>query len=37
MMIGPNTAGIMCEVGFIEGDTAIVVIHAMRASEKFLR
>ncbi len=37
MMIGPNRAAIILEVGYVEGDTAMVVIHAMAAREKFLR
>lgn len=37
MMIGPNRAAIILEVGYVEGDTAMVVIHAMTAREKFLR
>lgn len=37
MMVGPNRAAIFLEVGFVEGDVAVVVIHAMSAREKFLR
>ena len=37
MMIGPNRAAIILEVGFIEGDVAVVVVHAMAAREKFMR
>ena len=37
MMIGANAAGIIFEVGYIQGDAAVVVVHAMRAREKFLR
>jgi len=37
MMIGPNAAAIILEVGYIDGDTAAVIVHAMRAREKFLR
>jgi hypothetical protein len=36
MIVGPNAAAIFLEVGYIEGDTAVVV-PAMRAREKFLR
>ncbi len=37
MMVGPNHAAIIFEVGYIEGDVAIVIVHAMVAREKFLR
>lgn len=37
MMIGANAAAIILEVGYIQGDTAVVIVHAMRAREKFLR
>lgn len=37
MIIGPNATAIILEVGVIEGDTAFVIVHAMRAREKFLR
>lgn len=37
MMIGPNRAAIIFEVGSIEGDTVMVIVHAMVAREKFLR
>lgn len=37
MMLGPNAAAIILEIGYVEGDTAVVIIHAMRAREKFLR
>jgi hypothetical protein len=37
MMIGANHAAIVLEVGYVEGDTATVIVHAMRAREKFLR
>jgi hypothetical protein len=37
MIVGPNAAAIFLEVGYIEGDTAVVIVHAMRAREKFLR
>jgi hypothetical protein len=37
MMIGPNAAAIFLEVGYIDGETAVVIVHAMRAREKFLR
>jgi hypothetical protein len=37
MMIGPNEAAIILEVGYIEGDLAVVIVHAMQARDKFLR
>lgn len=37
MLIGPNSAGIMVEIGVVEGVEAPVIVHAMRAREKFLR
>ena len=37
MMIGPNRAAIFLEVGSVEGETAMVIVHAMPAREKFLR
>lgn len=37
MIVGPDAAAIFLEVGYIDGDTAVVIVHAMRAREKFLR
>lgn len=37
MIIGANQAALIVEVGYIQGATAIVVVHAMRARAKFLR
>jgi hypothetical protein len=37
MMIGANHAAIVLEIGYVEGDTATVIVHAMRARQKFLR
>ena len=37
MVIGANRAAIIHEIGVVEGVTAPVVVHAMRAREKFLR
>ena len=37
MIVGPNAAAIFLEVGYVEGDAAVVIVHAMRAREKFLR
>lgn len=37
MVIGANHAALILEVGYIQGNTAVVIVHAMRAREKFLR
>jgi hypothetical protein len=37
MVIGANAATVMLEIGYVQGDTAVVIVHAMRAREKFLR
>ena len=37
MMLGPNEATIILEVGYVEGDLAVVIVHAMQARDKFLR
>lgn len=37
MLIGANRAAIVLEVGYVQGRTAVVIVHAMRAREKFLR
>ncbi|QQS02847.1 MAG: hypothetical protein IPK37_12320 [Austwickia sp.] len=37
MIIGANATAIIFEVGVVEGETADVIVHAMRAREKFLR
>lgn len=37
MLVGAHQAAIVLEVGYVQGDTAIVIVHAMRAREKFLR
>ena len=37
MIIGANATAIIFEVGVIEGHTANVIVHAMRAREKYLR
>ncbi len=37
MIIGANHAALILEVGYIQGTTAVVIVHAMRAREKFLR
>ena len=37
MLLGANQAALVLEIGYIQGITAIVIVHAMRAREKFLR
>ena len=37
MLLGANRAALVLEIGYIQGITAIVIVHAMRAREKFLR
>lgn len=37
MMVGPTGTAILIEVGYVEGERAHVIVHAMRAREKFLR
>jgi hypothetical protein len=37
MILGPNAAAIFLEVGYVDGDSAVVIVHAMPAREKFLR
>jgi len=37
MMLGPTSAAIILKVGYVEGDTAVVIIHAMRARRRFLQ
>jgi hypothetical protein len=37
MIIGANRAAIVYEVGVIDGAHAPVIVHAMRAREKFMR
>jgi len=37
MMVGANAAAIILEVGYVEGDMAVVIIHAMRARKGFLQ
>ena len=36
MIIGPNRTAIIFEIGVVEGDTAAVIVHAMRARDNFL-
>jgi len=37
MVIGADASGMPVEVGYVQGDTAVVMVHAMRARERFLR
>ena len=37
MIVGPNQSAIFLEVGYVDGDHVHVIVHAMRAREKFLR
>lgn len=37
MIVGPNAAAIFLEVGYVDGATAVVIVHALPAREKFLR
>lgn len=37
MLIGANHAAIIFEVGIVDGAETPVIVHAMRAREKFLR
>ena len=37
MTVGATATASILEVGYIQGETAVVIVHAMRAREKFLR
>jgi len=37
MLIGGSATALLYEIGVVEGTTATVVVHAMRARDKFLR
>ena len=37
MVIGANLAAIIYEIGVVDGVSVSVIVHAMRAREKFLR
>ena len=37
MVIGANQAAIIFQIGVVDGVEAPVIVHAMRAREKFLR
>ena len=37
MIIGANAAAIILEVGYVNAESAVVIVHAMPAREKFVR
>ncbi|HSP38258.1 MAG TPA: hypothetical protein VLR26_10950 [Frankiaceae bacterium] len=37
MLIGPDATGRLLEIGVVEGDSALVIVHAMPARKSFLR
>ena len=37
MVIGASQSAVILEVGYVKRDAALVIVHAMRAREKFLR
>ena len=37
MIIGPTQSAMFLEIGYVDGDHSHVIVHAMRAREKFLR
>ena len=37
MIVAPNQSAIFREVGYVDGDQAHVIVHALKAREKFLR
>lgn len=37
MVVGAPAAAIILEVGYVEGDMAVVIIHAMRAGKRLLQ
>ena len=37
MTVGATAKATILEVGYIQGETAVVIVHAMRAREKFPR
>lgn len=37
MIVGPNEAAVVLEVGYVDGNPTVVIVHAMRARDKFLR
>lgn len=37
IVVGATASATLLEVGYVEGDTAVVIVHAMVARQKFLR
>jgi len=37
MLVGPDRAGNLLEVGVVEGDFGLMIVHAMKARPKYLR
>lgn len=37
MVIGANQAAVIFEIGYVEGDHAVVIVPAMRARKRFCR
>ena len=37
MTVGDTASAAMLEVGYVEGDMAVVIVHAVPARERFLR
>ena len=37
LIVGPNESAIFLEVGYVDGERAHVIVHAMRARGKFWR
>lgn len=37
MIVGPNQSAIFLEIGYVDAEPAPVIVHAMKAREKFLR
>ena len=37
MIVGPNQSAIFLEIGYVDGDHVHVIVHAMKARQKFLR
>lgn len=37
MMVGPNLAALILEVGYVGDDVAMVIVHAIPARDRYLR
>ncbi|WP_420110507.1 hypothetical protein [Pseudactinotalea sp.] len=37
MVVGATAAALLVEVGYIQGHGGLVIVHAMRARERFMR